>query len=465
MKDVIAQCLKSLTDLTKWDEGVFEVVCRTTCGVSAALLEAIDDELVKDRDEGLRMISRRSRTIVTKFGNFKVMRRMYRDRSGRSRFLLDEVLGLIKGSQATHSLQATVLKLAATMPFRQAAEVLEETSGGVLSHQMIHRILQSKGAALDTQEKISTDGLTKDGELPRSQNKKVARLFVEGDGTFINLQRQNKRKAEVKLITAHEGWERVGKNKYKLKDKTVLAGLDGADITWDRFTSKLLETYHPEVLSNLVIGGDGASWIKAGTSVFGDSTYQLDRFHLRRAMLRATGNMGSAAKAYALAAAGDTKGAIAVLDRVAAKEPKREPELKKAANYLKTNASGLVDYRHRIPNPNSDMRGLGAIESNIDKILANRMKKRGMAWGYSGAHHMAKVIQMLANGESPSYQLKESHKKIIKTVRRSISESLEESPATWLASRMPALIGPHQGRPWVKALRSLAHIQTVGTQL
>lgn len=28
----------------------------------------------------------------------------------------------------------------------------------------------------------------KDGELPQSQNRQVARLFVEGDGTMINLR-------------------------------------------------------------------------------------------------------------------------------------------------------------------------------------------------------------------------------------------------------------------------------------
>lgn len=465
MKDVIAQCLESLSDLTKWDEEVFKVVCGISCGVSAALLEAIDDELVKDRSKGLRIISRRSRTIVTKYGNFKIRRRMYRDGSGRGRFLLDEALGLIPGSQATASLQATVLKLAAVMPFRQAAATLEETSGGVLSHQMIHRILQSTGAAIDAREKSVTNSLIQDGELPESQNKKVARLFVEGDGTFINLQRQDKRKAEVKLVTTHEGWEQVGKNKYKLKDKTVLAGLDASDATWDRFTANLLKTYSPEVLSHLVIGGDGASWIKAGASLFAGSYYQLDRFHLRRAMLRGTGNMTSAAKAFGLAANGDTKGAIAVLEGLAARAPKKEPELSKAANYLRSNTAGLVDYRRRIPNPNQEMRGLGAIESNIDKVLANRMKKRGMAWGYTGAHHMAKVIQMLANGESAGYRLHEIQEKITKPIRRSISASLEADPAAWLASRMPALAGPHQGRPWVKALRNLSHLRTAETQL
>jgi len=34
---------------------------------------------------------------------------------------------------------------------------------------------------------------------------------------------------------------------------------------------------------------------------------------------------------------------------------------------------------------------MGAIEGNIDKILANRFKKRGMSWSLSGALNLAKV--------------------------------------------------------------------------
>lgn len=466
MKDVITDAIKSLTDLKKWDEIIFEVVCRTACGCGAVMLESIDDELATTRADGLRMIAKRQKTIVTKFGSLTIKRRMYRDRSGRARFLLDEAIGLIRGSQATASLQATAIKFATLMPFRQAELVLEETSGGALSHQMIHRILQAHGAALDAEENTVTTSLIQNGELPKSQNRVADRLFVEGDGTMINLQRESKKKTEIKLVTAHEGWERIGKNKYKLKNKTIVAGLAPSHVIWDRFTAKLLEIYKPSALGNLVIGGDGASWVKGGAEVFGGSLYQLDRFHLRRAMLRATGNIGSAGKAYALASSGDTTGAIEILEGVAVKSPAREVELKKAADYLLANASGLIDYRHRIKNATVDMRGLGAIESNIDKVLANRMKKRGMAWSRSGAHHMAKVIQMIANNEStPPLNVKEPQETVIKTIGRRIIQSLEADPATWLASRMPALIGPHQSRPWVKALRNLSQVRPAETRL
>ena len=41
------------------------------------------------------------------------------------------------------------------------------------------------------------------------------------------------------------------------------------------------------------------------------------------------------------------------------------------------NASGLRDYRLEVGY--EGLRGLGAIESNVDKLVASRMKKRGMS--------------------------------------------------------------------------------------
>ena len=40
---------------------------------------------------------------------------------------------------------------------------------------------------------------------------------------------------------------------------------------------------------------------------------------------------------------------------------------------------------------------MGAIEGNIDKILANRFKKRGMSWSLSGALNLAKVGEKIIN--------------------------------------------------------------------
>ena len=149
MKDVIAECLGSLTDFRKWDEEVFGVVCRTAAVTCRSVLEALDDELAQTRDKSLRMLGRRKRTIVTKFGAVSITRRLYRSPSGKNSFLLDDCLGLVPGRRSTPCLEATVCELALKMPYRQAADVLAATSGGAVSHQIIHSAVKNTADAFD----------------------------------------------------------------------------------------------------------------------------------------------------------------------------------------------------------------------------------------------------------------------------------------------------------------------------
>lgn len=174
-----------------------------------------------------------------------------------------------------------------------------------------------------------------------------------------------------------------------------------------------------------------------------------------------------AARAFALATGGNLKKAQGVLDKEATSRPDRKDDLERAANYLRDNASGLVDYRKKLKEKDENMRPLGAIESNIDKILANRMKKKGMAWTSVGAHRMAKVIQMHANQQpyrGNRQHSSDSKKQRIRESIQKIKESVVRDPAGWLGVKMPALVGPHQDRPWAKVLREIANPVPAGMQ-
>ena len=41
----------------------------------------------------------------------------------------------------------------------------------------------------------------------------------------------------------------------------------------------------------------------------------------------------------------------------------------------------------------------GAIESNINKVIASRFKKRGMSWSRQGAFALLKIKETILNGE------------------------------------------------------------------
>ena len=46
---------------------------------------------------------------------------------------------------------------------------------------------------------------------------------------------------------------------------------------------------------------------------------------------------------------------------------------------MESNVVAGADWRNRVANAPEDARGLGTMESNGDKLIANRMKKRGMS--------------------------------------------------------------------------------------
>lgn len=58
--------------------------------------------------------------------------------------------------------------------------------------------------------------------------------------------------------------------------------------------------------------------------------------------------------------------------------------------YPRDNCCGLGDYRLEVDG--DGLRGLGAIEDNIGKLVANRMTKRGMSWTIKEAQRIARLI-------------------------------------------------------------------------
>ena len=99
----------------------------------------------------------------------------------------------------------------------------------------------------------------------------------------------------------------------------------------------------------------------------------------------------------------------------------------------------------------SGMRALGTAEGNIDKILANRFKKREMSWSKRGANSLAKVIALRENGEledciSRQYRKESIPSSITKRGKERLRKEVKDlREDVWNCSL--ALYGPHAGRP------------------
>jgi len=118
-----------------------------------------------------------------------------------------------------------------------------------------------------------------------------------------------------------------------------------------------------------------------------------------------------------------------------------------------------LDWRVRHALPLEDSHGLGCMEGNQAQLLAARMKGKGRSWSPQGASHMAKVQELLTNGEVHRwcYRQKPIEKPRARHTRHPRSQRI--APDQWLHAAVPAFYGPSPNAPWVQYLRRLIHPQ------
>jgi hypothetical protein len=174
------------------------------------------------------------------------------------------------------------------MPYRRSAEVLKKASAIDLPHQTIWRMVGKAADPYLAKEEQELKWFSETGEIPQGEGKQVSRLLVEADGVILSLQREKKQRAEVKLGIAYEGWEKVGKDRYRTVNKTAFSTVAGEDDFWSGLSQKLQKTYDLAGVKDTIVGGDGAGWIKEGAS-YVNGCFQLDHYHLCRELCSAFG--------------------------------------------------------------------------------------------------------------------------------------------------------------------------------
>lgn len=282
-------------------------------------------------------------------------------------------------------------------------------------------------------------------------------LYLEADGVWVHLQQEGLPYYEVKSAIAYEGWRRLPqkKERYALVGKRVYGHGDEALPFWEAASLEWGRRWDLSQVEQVVIGGDGASWIDEGLEWFPGAVRQRDGFHLARSCHRALG-WAEGQGVYQAIREGKREEALKLLSRA---KPRPGEHAKKALASVRRQVDKGVDWRRQGVKVPSGARGLGTMESQGDKLIANRMKKRGMSWTIGGAQRMAKVIQLVANGELGQWcgRPPSSREKGIFTPAPQGKRHRAREPGEGLQAKIPALTGPHASRPWVQALRHLAY--------
>lgn len=415
-----------------------------------AHLENLDRKLMRERPRHLRSKGRRSRTIVTRVGPVEVERRLYLDlETGRHRYLLDEHVRLPARQRVSEGLRQEVVLLATRHSFRETARL----GGDRVSHASVHTWTWQVGTACRREVERLRRSVFSLGRSLRGLGRQVGALFCEADGVLLRLQRETKRLVEAKLALVHEGWARLhpSSSEYRLKGKLAYAAIQSTGAFWESL-AVLTGQRWSDLSAVKVIGGDGAEWVKKGLEVFPSAVYQLCRFHLAR-KIRECLNWSKRALGRVMVARRDPErllyeASLAVLE---APGPEEETQAKTLVGYLAANADGLADYRDRVAVEDLELRGLGAIEGNIDKLISTRMCKRGMSWRKRGADLMLALLTHTANGWAlPAVAVDEPPPERPTRPRR---RSVRGGEPGGRSSHMPAI---DTNRPLGKALRRLS---------
>jgi len=359
------------------------------------LLAGADEVVAKSLPRRWRVVGFRTRNLLSTVGPLRLKRRLYRDHKGRARLPLDEELGIAPQVRATARLQEVAVELCSRVPFRVAADLLRKVLPAGPSPVALHRLVAKVG-----EPSSAGDGATASSGLragrPRIRRAPCAALFVEADGKWVHLQQtRGHRDLELYLGLAHEGWEPEGRDRWRLKAKQLHLDVGGKVRFWEGFSARLAERYDLRD-TRVVLNGDGADWVREGPHYFHRACGQLDRFHLGQSLRRVLDGP-EWRHAFRAACRGELLPAVRAIMR------RGHPDGPAVIQYLLHNRSGLADYRLQDGFREPGLRGLGAAEANIDKVIANRMSKRGMAWTIAGAHRMAKVLEATHNRVLPDY--------------------------------------------------------------
>jgi len=245
---------------------------------------------------------------------------------------------------------------------------------------------------------------------------------------------------------------RVGEGKWATHGKRAcLSAADGGSFLRE-WRADLATVYDHSKVSEVIWSSDGASWLRKGPDLFSCTHTQVDRFHLSRSLTRALGFSRETFCLLAIAREGKAPEVIRALEGHLEKatEKGKRKRIREAISYISSLAAWLTDYRRNLQ-AREDDRSPGAIELNVDKLAADRFKKRGMSWRPDGADHLCQVIELRENGELFSFvsQRRKAHPEVTEVAIASLRKEVRRDPEAWLRSHMP-LLQTRSGDPWVK---------------
>lgn len=410
MKSIVEEKLVSFKSL---EQKVFKYVCELAQEITRIMLENYDTELAEGRDkEKYRDKGKRTTTIKTVYGEVNYARRVYQTKleDGRKAcvYLLDEAMQMDKIGLFSTNLAEKIAMTVTESPYRVTADIISTTCGQSISHGGAWNLVQRLGERISKEE----DHAVKQMEAGQAEGKEsLPVLFEEMDGVWLSMQdssHKKMKKQEMKVFTMYEGWDEESRDRSRLVNKAMLAGMEKSSEFHRKREALIEKKYNADEIQQRVLNGDGGSWIKEPYDP--EVIFQLDRFHIYQEIKRKLKDKKAQKAVTELFEAGKMEEMLEYIriyaDSVESSDAsdKRSRNAKKLYEYLSSNKDGLLPYQERgikIPEAPSGIvyKNMGVQENQNCTTITLRMKHRRMRWSVNGANNMAKTLYRKENRE------------------------------------------------------------------
>lgn len=365
--------------------GAFESGARSVALASCAeamsrALEARDRELAASRPRGLRVHSRRPRTLATMCGDVRFRRTVPVGGAGLTRYPLDEELDLPAGDRVSPSARSFLVTCGADVPFARTAGLMAIAGGSPVSATTVMDSVRSAGEAVAGIERARARDLFRDGLAPGADSA-AEEVLVEADGTWVRMRDGSM--AEVKAVVAYAGKEE-GRRVEPVRLGCV--GEAPGDFR-GRAVAQVGSRFDLARVERVRLGTDGeAQYVNGAASMpFADVAGFIDPFHV----FRAVGRCAPSPEGPRLAAVLRSEGAEARAGAI---------EAMVGAGTAAPGAEGVAAYLRRHAAEIGGGPSMGTMEAEQQHMYKVRMGSFPCAWSPEGADAMARLRSWLGSG-------------------------------------------------------------------
>ena len=408
MKTMIAENGVTFKELEK---NIYKWICQIGQEFTKEFLERYDQMLMKERDKSrYRHKGLRQTTVKTVYGEVTYSRVIYEvmedDGTKHFVYLLDETLELENIGLISTNMAELLVKGITEQSYRACAAQISETTGQTISAMGVWNVIQALGVKVCEAEKELTQA-HKQGKV--HGEKEVPVLFEEADGVYIKLQGKDRRKngqdkAEMKTGIAYDGWKRIGKDRYELANKVIVAGFAHAKEFHEYREAAIAEIFNLDEVSQRILNADGASWIK---KVKDKSTcFQLDPYHRNKVIREKIHDKQAQKDILNLLQEEKIEEVFHYLElyKNSLSEDAEIEDAEELTGYYENNREGLLPYQSQgleLPeNPEGlEYRNMGTMENHVWSVIAKRMKHNHTSWSKRGGNHLAKILAKKCSGK------------------------------------------------------------------